>query len=57
MIMYNTLTVKLDETAPLLHRRTSVNSPIVDTDLAIHQSAVFIKDGIHYRSIHHKIDQ
>ena len=34
----------------------SLLSPKDDSDTAIFQSAVFIEDGINYRSIHHKID-
>ena len=44
-----------DEDTPLLVN----SSPRVSNDeqTAILQATVFIEDGIHYRSIHHKIDQ
>ena len=44
------------EATPLLYRRVSVNHTRVDPEVAILQASVFIEDGIHYRSIHHKID-
>jgi two pore calcium channel protein 2 len=43
------------ESTPLVSRRGS--SHIGDEKITIQQAAVFIEDGIHYRSIHHKIDQ
>ncbi|XP_019856673.1 PREDICTED: two pore calcium channel protein 2-like [Amphimedon queenslandica] len=44
------------EATPLLYRRVTVNHTRVDPEVAILQASVFIEDGIHYRSIHHKID-
>lgn len=44
------------EDTPLLYRRVSVSHTRVDPEVAILQASVFIEDGIHYRSIHHKID-
>ena len=52
-----------DEDSPLLLNsspRRSIDSNNTaytsDSELAIVQATVFIEDGIHYRSIHHKID-
>ena len=43
-----------DEEAPLVMTSSTLSRESEET--AILQASVFIEDGIHYRSIHHKID-